>query len=375
MLRRYAQASAMKLLIAGGGTGGHVFPALAIAGEWLARGKEREVVLVGTERGIEMKLVPQAGLPLETLRVAGLKGKGGATLAKNLAMLVPAMLDARRVLGKHKPVAAFGVGGYAAGPMMLATWLSRVPNVIFEPNAEPGLTNKLLAKISKRIATGYEISARAWGKKAVVTGCPVRPEFFAITPRRLEKPFRLLVTGGSQGALPINRTFVDAMDQLATRKNDLSIVHQTGDRDYNAVRTAYARREINAEVVPFLTNMAERFAWADVIVCRAGAVTAAEIAAAGRAAIFIPFRAATDGHQLRNAQEMTSAGAGRLITENELTAERLTNEIFSFIGQPEQIEKQSSAARSLARPNATRDIVNLIEEAANVQGTGPRTIP
>jgi UDP-N-acetylglucosamine--N-acetylmuramyl-(pentapeptide) pyrophosphoryl-undecaprenol N-acetylglucosamine transferase len=368
-------APAMKLLIAGGGTGGHVIPALAIAEEWLSRGKEREVVLVGTERGIEMKLVPQAGLPLETLRVAGLKGKGGATLAKNLAMLAPAMLDARRVLRKHKPVAAFGVGGYAAGPMMLATWFSRVPNVIFEPNAEPGLTNKLLAKISKRIATGYESSARAWGKKAVVTGCPVRPEFFSIVPRRLEKPFRLLVTGGSQGALPINRTFVDAMDQLAARKNDLSIVHQTGERDYNPVRTAYARREINAEVLPFLTNMAERFAWADVIVCRAGAITTAEIAAAGRAAIFIPFGAATDSHQLRNAQEMTRACAGGLVTENELTAERLTAEIFSLIDQPEQIEKQSTAARALARPNATRDIVNLIEEAANVQATGQRANP
>jgi len=279
------------------------------------------------------------------------------------------------VLRKHKPVAAFGVGGYAAGPMMLATWFSRIPNVIFEPNAEPGLTNKLLAKISKRIATGYEISAQAWGKKAVVTGCPVRSEFFLTAPRKLEKPFRLLVTGGSQGALPINRTFVDAMDRLATRKNDLSIVHQTGERDYNPVRTAYARREINAEVVPFLTNMAERFAWADVIVCRAGAITAAEIAAAGRAAIFIPFGAATDSHQLRNAQEMTSAGAGRLIIENELTAERLTNEIFSLIGHPELIEKQSSAARSLARPNATRDIVSLIEEAAHVQGSVPRAIP
>jgi len=365
----------MKLLIAGGGTGGHVFPALAIAQEWLSRGKEREVVLVGTERGIEMKLVPQAGLPLETLRVAGLKGKGGATLVRNLAMLVPAMLDARRVLRKHRPIAAFGVGGYAAGPMLLATWLSRVPNVIFEPNAEPGLTNKLLAKLSKRIATGYEISARAWGKKAIVTGCPVRPEFFSIAPRCLEKPFRLLVTGGSQGALPINRTFVDAMDRLAARKSELSIVHQTGERDYNAVRTAYARREINAEVIPFLTNMAERFAWADVIVCRAGAITAAEIAAAGRVAIFIPFGAATDSHQLRNAQEMQRAGAGRLISEKELTAERLTTEIFSLIDQPEQIEKQSHAARSLARPHATRDIVNLIEEAANVQGIGQRTNP
>jgi UDP-N-acetylglucosamine--N-acetylmuramyl-(pentapeptide) pyrophosphoryl-undecaprenol N-acetylglucosamine transferase len=367
-----ARALPVKLLIAGGGTGGHVFPALAIAHEWLSRGKEREVVLVGTERGIEMKLVPQAGLPLETLRVAGLKGKGGATLLRNLAMLAPAMLDARRVLRKHQPVAAFGVGGYAAGPMMLATWLGRVPNVIFEPNAEPGFTNRVLARISTRIATGYEVSAGAWGKKAIVTGCPVRSEFFSITPRRPGAPFRLLITGGSQGALPINRTFVDAMDRLAARKNELAIVHQTGERDYNAVRTAYARREIKAEVVPFLTNMAERFAWADVIVCRAGAITAAEISAAGRAAIFIPFGKATDSHQLRNAQEMTRAGAGRLISEVELTAEKLTGEIFSLLDQPQEIEKISAAARGLARPHAARDIVNLIEEAANVQGNPKR---
>jgi UDP-N-acetylglucosamine--N-acetylmuramyl-(pentapeptide) pyrophosphoryl-undecaprenol N-acetylglucosamine transferase len=362
---------AMKLLIAGGGTGGHVFPALAIAREWLARGNEREVVLVGTERGIEMKLVPQAGLPLETLRVAGLKGKGGATLFKNLAMLAPAMLDARRALCKHKPVAAFGVGGYAAGPMLLATWLGRVPNIIFEPNAEPGFTNKLLARISRRIATGYEISAQAWGKKAVVTGCPVRLEFFSITARQLGKPFRLLITGGSQGALPINRTVVDSMDRLATRKNELAIVHQTGERDYNAVRTSYARREIHAEVVPFLTNMAERFAWADIVVCRAGAITAAEVAAAGRAAIFIPFGKATDSHQLRNAQEMSRAGAGRLISEPELTPERLTGEIFSLLDRPQEIEKLSTAARGLARPYAARNIVNLIEEAANIQTNRP----
>ena len=365
----------MKLLIAGGGTGGHVFPALAIAQEWLSRGKEREVVLVGTERGIEMKLVPQAGLPLETLRVAGLKGKGGMTLLKNLAMLFPAIADARRVLRKHRPVAAFGVGGYAAGPMLLATWFARVPNIIFEPNAEPGFTNKVLARISSRIATGYEISARAWGKKAIVTGCPVRQEFFSIAPRKPEKPFRLLVTGGSQGALPINRVFVDTMDRLASRKNELSIVHQTGERDYNAVRTAYARRGINAEVVPFLTNMAERFAWADIIVCRAGAITAAEVAAAGRAAIFIPFGRATDSHQLRNAQEMSRVGAGRLISESELAPEKLSAEIFSLVDQPQQIESLSTAARALARPHAARDIVNLIEEAANVLGNRERTNP
>jgi UDP-N-acetylglucosamine--N-acetylmuramyl-(pentapeptide) pyrophosphoryl-undecaprenol N-acetylglucosamine transferase len=172
--------------------------------------------------------------------------------------------------------------------------------------------------------------------------------------------------------LPINRVFVDSMDRLAARKNEMAIVHQTGERDYNAVRTAYARREINAEVVPFLTNMAERFAWADIIVCRAGAITAAEIAAAGRAAIFIPFGQATDSHQLRNAQEMTRAGAGRLISEVELTAEKLSGEIFSLLEQPQEIEKLSTAARGLARPHAARDIVNLIEEAANVQGNRQR---
>src|SRR5260370_451127 len=181
-------------------------------------------------------------------------------------MLGPGLADAIGVLRKQKPIAAFGVGGYAAGPMLLATWLGGVPNVIFEPNAEPGFTNKVLARISTRIATGYEISARTWGEKAIVTGCPVRTEFFSIMPRRPGRPFRLLVTGGSQGALPINRTFVDAMDRLAARKNELAIVHQTGERDYNAVRSAYERREIREQGVPFLTNIAERFAWADIMV-------------------------------------------------------------------------------------------------------------
>lgn len=358
----------MKLLIAGGGTGGHVFPALAIAREWLSRGSEREVVLVGTERGIEMKLVPQAGLPLETLRVAGLKGKGGGTLLKNFAQLAPAMLDASRVLRRHRPVAAFGVGGYAAGPMLLTTWLGGIPNVIFEPNAEPGFTNKALARISTRIATGYEISARMWGAKAVVTGCPVRPEFLSVASRAPTKPLHLLITGGSQGALPVNRAFVDAMDALAARKNELVIVHQTGERDYDAVRIAYARHEILAEVVPFLTNMPERFAAADIIVCRAGAITAAEVAAAGRAAIFIPFGRATDSHQLRNAQEMAKKGAGRVITESELTVERLSKEIFSLLDNPQDVERLATAAHGLSWPNATRDIVDLIEQAAGLTG-------
>jgi UDP-N-acetylglucosamine--N-acetylmuramyl-(pentapeptide) pyrophosphoryl-undecaprenol N-acetylglucosamine transferase len=365
-----SEARRVKLLIAGGGTGGHVFPALAIASEWLSRGTEREVVLVGTQRGIEMKLVPAAGLPLETIRVAGLKGKGGTTLVKNLVMLGTGLRDALGVLRRQQPIVAFGVGGYAAGPMLLATWLSRIPNVIFEPNAEPGFTNKVLAHLAKRIATGYEISANAWGGKAVVTGNPVRAEFFAIPPRKPEKPFRLLVTGGSQGALPVNKAFIAAVELLAKRKDEMRVVHQTGERDYNEVRAAYARFGIEAEVSPFLSNMAERFAWADVIVCRAGAITAAEVAAAGRAAIFIPFGRATDSHQLRNAQEMVKAGAGRLIAEPELTAERLTNEIFSLLDQPGELQAVAMKARSLSHPHAAREIVNLIEEA--VRRASPR---
>ena len=336
---------------------------MAIAREWLARGEGREVVLVGTQRGMEAKLVPQAGLPLETLRVAGLKGKGGATLAKNLAMLFPAMWDAAGILRRHKPVAAFGVGGYAAGPVLLAAWLARIPTVIFEPNAEPGFTNRVLARLASRIATAYEAPARHWGAKAVLTGCPVRSEFFSIAARQPQAPFRLLITGGSQGAAPVNRALLNALQRLAARKNELRVVHQTGERDYTVVCAAYERCAFPAEVVPFLTNMAERFAWADLLLCRAGAITVAEVAAAGRAAIFIPFGAATDSHQLRNAQEMARAGAGRVIPESELTPERLTSEIFSLLDQPGDIEKLSEGARRLARPAAARDIVNLIEGA------------
>ena len=351
-------------MIAGGGTGGHVIPALAVAREWISRGGERSVVFVGTERGIESRLVPQAGFRLEKIRAAGLKGIHGMKLARNLSMLLPGVWDSFSIVRRERPVAAIGVGGYAAGPVMLAAVVRRVPTVIFEPNSEPGFTNRVLARMVTRIATAYRGPTERWGRKAVLTGIPVRPEFFSIPARAPAAPFHLFITGGSQGALAINRAVVDAVDLLAEHKGRLSIVHQTGERDYNAVRVAYARREINAEVLPFIGNMAERFAQADLIVCRAGAITAAEVAAAGRAAIFIPFGASTDSHQLRNAQEMVDAGAARLIPEPQLTAERLVQEIFSLLDQPRQLESLAANARQLAKPHAVRDIVNLIEEVA-----------
>jgi UDP-N-acetylglucosamine--N-acetylmuramyl-(pentapeptide) pyrophosphoryl-undecaprenol N-acetylglucosamine transferase len=354
----------MKLLIAGGGTGGHVFPALAVAREWLNREPGREAVFVGTERGMETKLVPAAGLPLEFIRSAGLKGIGGMKFVRNAAKLGPALLDSNAILRRHRFAAAFGVGGYAAGPVILAAALRGVPTVIFEPNAEPGFTNRVLARIVTRVATAYEATAKRLGHRAVLTGCPVRPEFFNVPPRAHAAPYRVLITGGSQGALAINRTIIDSLDLLLPRKNEFFFVHQTGERDYNAVRVAYARREFPAEVAPFLSNMAERFAQADLIVCRSGAITVAEIAAAGRAAIFMPFGAATDSHQLRNAQALEHAGAARVIPESELTPQRLVGEIFTLLDKPDGLREMEQAARKIARPNATRDIVNLIESVA-----------
>ncbi len=354
----------MKLLVAGGGTGGHVFPAMAVAREWLERGTEREVLIVGTARGMEAKLVPAAGLPLDTLRVRGLKGIGGKRLASNLAMLPLGLWDALGVLRRHRFSAALGVGGYASGPMMLAAMFTGVPSVLFEPNVQPGFTNALLGRLARRAAVAHEETAALWGRKAVLTGCPVRAEFFQVPEPNCRKPLRLLVTGGSQGSRVINHAMAGALDYLAARKDELSVVHQTGVRECEEIREGYQRREFPAEVRPFLDDMPARFAEADLIVCRSGAITVAEVAAAGRAAIFIPFGAATDSHQLRNAQSMEQAGAGLVVTERELSPERLARAILQFVDQPERLIEVARRARALGRPHATEAIVDLIEEVA-----------
>ncbi|HXU20512.1 MAG TPA: undecaprenyldiphospho-muramoylpentapeptide beta-N-acetylglucosaminyltransferase [Verrucomicrobiae bacterium] len=362
-------ADAKRLLIAGGGTGGHVFPALAIAKEWIRRGadrgeSERQVVFVGTERGIETRLVPQACFPLELIRASGLKGIGGVKLLRNAAMVPAGLWDSEKILHRYRFNAAFGVGGYASGPMMLLAAMHRVPTVVFEPNVEPGFTNRVLAAIATKIAVAHQETAGRLGSRATVTGCPIRPEFFAIPSKDHRPPFTLLFTGGSRGASPINRAVVDSLDILATKKDGLFIVHQTGERDYNAVREAYDRRQFQAEVVPFIENMAERFAQADLIVCRSGAITVAEVSASGRAAIFIPFGASTDAHQTGNARVMASAGASRLLPQDELTPERLTNEIFFLLDQPQRVQEMEDRARSLGRPRAVEDIVNVIDGVA-----------
>jgi len=276
-------------------------------------------------------------------------------------MLPAGLWDSEKIIRRHHFRAAFGVGGYASGPMMLVAVTHRIPGVVFEPNVEPGFTNRVLAGIATRIAVAHQETAMRFGKKAIVTGCPVRKEFFTVPPKEHRAPFTILITGGSRGALPINRGVIDSLDRLMERKNQLFIVHQTGERDYNAVRVAYARRQFHAEVVPFIENMAERFAQADLIVCRSGAITVAEVSASGRAAIFIPFGASTDAHQTRNAQAMQDAGAALLLPQEELTPERLTAEIFSLLDQPRRIQEMEEHARALARPRAVEDIVDVIE--------------
>ena len=248
---------------------------------------------------------------------------------------------------------ALGVGGYASGPMMLLAIAHRIPTVVFEPNVEPGFTNRVLAGMATRVAVAYQETAERFGSKSLVTGVPIRREFFEIPRKEHRAPFHILITGGSRGAHPINQAVIDALDRLAVRKNQLFIVHQTGERDYNAVRVAYARREFNAEVLPFIENMAERFAQADLIVCRSGAITVAEIAAAGRAAIFIPFGAATDAHQTRNAASHAGRRRGPPAPAGRTHARTPDHRNF-FTARPAPKNRRDGRARATARQAARR---------------------
>lgn len=351
-------------MMAGGGTGGHVFPALAVADEFRRRDAAHQVLFVGTDAGLETRVVPAAGYPLRTLPGAGFKGVGIGGKLRSLSLLPLSLWGSVCLLREFRPDVVFGVGGYASGPAMVAAFLGRWPTVLFEANAEPGLANRLLGPMVKRAAVSYGETVPRFGAKAVRTGSPVRAEFFAVPPKTHKSPFTLLIFGGSRGALAINQAVVDALDRLRASRHTLRFIHQTGEHDYNAVRVAYARREIKAEVLPFITNMAARFAEADLVICRAGASTVAELAAAGRAALLVPFPHATDQHQLRNAEVLVRAGAARLVEQSALSGERLAPEVLELLDHPERLPEMEVAVRRLAVPDAAARIVDLIESAA-----------
>lgn len=354
------------LLIGGGGTGGHIYPAIAIAREYVSRDAANKVVFVGTERGLEKNIVPKAGFPLEFINVGGLKGKGGLDLVRNLLRLPLGFVDAWRAVGRNRPSVVLGVGGYSSGPVLLAAILRRVPTIIHEANAYPGLSNRLVARWVTTVAVAFDEALPRMGRKdGVVTGNPIRKEFFDAQGRRDDATpkRRLLVFGGSQGSHILNESMTAALLFLGKLRDSLDIVHQTGPRELETVQAAYRQSAFaSARVVPYLDPMADEIAAADLVVSRSGAMTVGELCATGRAAILVPFAAATNNHQELNARVVERAGGAVVITETELTPERLAGAISTIVSDPEKVRAMGNAARILALPDATKTIVDLIEK-------------
>ena len=362
----------LAVLIAGGGTGGHLYPGIAVARQIVARVPDAEVTFVGTAAGIEARVIPREGFALETIRSAGLKGKSVASLARGIALLPPSAIDAWRVISRRHPSIVIGVGGYSSGPVVLLAALRGIPTMLMEQNAMPGVTNRLLARFVRAAAITYEESSRFFAGRAFLTGNPVRPEFFGGqhdehgSPRDANEPraARVLVFGGSQGAHAINVAMVEAAPRLVAAAPALEITHQTGERDLEMVRDGYRRAGLQARIEPFLYAMDREMKAADVVVCRAGATTLAELTAAGRASILIPLPTATDDHQRRNAEALVVKGAARMIEQRSLSGELLAAEIMALAGDDVERTAMSAAARRTAKPDAAKVIVDRILELA-----------
>ncbi|HET9742391.1 MAG TPA: undecaprenyldiphospho-muramoylpentapeptide beta-N-acetylglucosaminyltransferase [Terriglobales bacterium] len=345
----------MKAVIVGGGTGGHVIPALAIARE-LHKRYAAEVEFIGTGRGIENRLVPPAGFPLHLIQVGQLKGQSIVRRARTLSDIPLAVFACRKIFREFKPQVVIGVGGYASGPGMLAAILMRIPTLAFEPNLVPGFANRMVARWVSAAAVHFQETKRFF-RNAQITGVPVRQEFFSIPQREFRKPGSLLVFGGSQGARVLNQAMIDAIPKW--KQLGVAIRHQTGERDFEKVDSAYRQAGLAADVSRFIDDMPSAFAGADLILCRSGASTVGEIAAAEKPAVFVPFPFAADDHQLKNAEALERAGAGRLIPERELSADSLGNLIGELLVQPEALASMSAKAKALSHPNASREIAEL----------------
>ena len=350
-------------LIAAGGTGGHLFPGLAVADALRARDPEVRVVFVGTPRGLEGRLVPAAGYPLELLPILPLNAVGFRRLVRGLLALPRAFLRALALLRRLRPEAVLGVGGYAGGPVVLLASLLRVRTVILEPNARPGFTNRVLLPFVDRAACAYDETRHLFGGKGIVTGNPVRQAFTAIARKEHRAPLGLLAFGGSQGSRRLNRAVVDALPRLPG-PDRLRIVHQTGEAERADVAAAYAAAGREAEVLAFLDDMPRRFADADLVLSRSGATTCAELAAAGKASVLVPFAEAADDHQRQNARALEAAGAARMIEEKDLSGPGLAQVLSELVDAPERLSEMEAAARGLARPDAAARVADLLDGVA-----------
>ncbi len=364
----------MKVLIAGGGTGGHLFPGIALAEEVVTRHHANAVVFVGTERGLEARVVPREGYPLETIRAQGLKGKGLVGLLKGLWALPMSFVESVRILRKHKPDVVVGVGGYASGPVVLAAWLLGVPTAVQEQNALPGLTNKLLGRFVRVVFTAFEGAGRFFpSRKVQLIGNPIRRKLMDNYLRSYvaHEGFTLLVFGGSLGARGINQRMLEALDHLQDVKEQIHIVHQTGKNDLEAVRRGYEEKGFHAEVVEFIEDMSGAYAKAELVICRAGATTLAELMVAKKASILVPFPYATDNHQEVNAQALVNAGAALMFRESELTGQKLAEQIRSLKDDPERRRRMEKQAALLGRPEAAKELADVLVELM-VEAYGPR---
>jgi UDP-N-acetylglucosamine--N-acetylmuramyl-(pentapeptide) pyrophosphoryl-undecaprenol N-acetylglucosamine transferase len=359
-----AAPESLRVVIAGGGTGGHLFPGIAVAREIQSRVPGAQVSFVGTSRGIEARVVPLEGFALDLIRSSGIKGKSIPARAQGLALLPLSLFDAWQVLSTRRPQLVIGVGGYSSGPVVLVAAARRIPTMLLEQNAVPGLTNRLLAPFSGAVAVSFESTRALFGGKAFLSGNPVRPEFLSPVDQRIEAEkvansrVRLLVFGGSQGAHAINMAMMEGAAELVARVPDLRVTHQTGARDLEMVQDAYRKAGLEADVAAFFDDMPKRLAETDLIVCRAGATTLAEVTAAGRAAILVPLPSATDDHQRTNAEALTDAGAAEMLIQAEMTGCKLADRIVALATDTGRRVRMAAAARRLSRPDAARVIVD-----------------
>ena len=356
------------VLIAAGGTGGHVIPGIEVAKALRARGWE--CAFLGTARGFENRLVPAAGFPLHHVPIGSLKR---VSLRRRLSTLLTApraVATAIEIMRRRGPGAALSLGGYAAGPLVAACALLDVPLVVLEPNALPGLANRLAAPAARRALLGHP---RAVGffraRLSAVTGMPVRSEFFRVPPRPPDAPFTVLILGGSQGAARLNRAALDAVQ--AWRRNGGEVprlVHQTGERDHETVVAAYRDHGVDAEAAAFFDDMPERFARSDLVVCRAGASVLAELCAARKPAVLVPFPYAADDHQRANGAVLAAAGGAVVIEDRDWTGDRMVREVEGFAAEPRRLSEMASALAPLAPAGAAESVADAVAEAASRAG-------
>jgi len=351
----------VRVVIAGGGTGGHLFPGLAVARALKARVPEAQISFAGTAGGIEARVIPSTEFTLDLIRSAGLKGKSLVALARGAALVPLSGLDAWRVISRRRPDVVIGVGGYSSGPVVAIAVVRGVPAMLLEQNAVAGLTNKLLAPLVTRAAVTYEASLKFFGEKGFVSGNPVRREFLEIDDAAIDAhKVRVLVFGGSQGAHAINVAMVEAAPRLAAAAENLDLVCQTGTRDFDMVREAFERSGVQGRVERFIDAMDREMKAAGLIVSRAGATTLAEITAAGRPAILVPLPTATDDHQRHNALALQHAGAAEVIEQSALSGGLLAERIIALASDRDTRRRMSGAARRLAKPRAAEDIVDAV---------------